>query len=334
MKVAATVLLVTAAVLFHMPTGVSGSGHKSCPNCGMVDYTGLMGSDDCMLKMQVAAQVGASYGITMNGSTCDFATPGSGECPQASDTHCLYMQTCASIEEADAATYGGIYGKFCIHTQMCLRTLLLGDPVADTMPDSLLCTFMDGNAGCSEIDDSWSENGLTPVSDECVMECCEAEGGDCLQLTLIDYMGGICVNTTYVDEFADTSSSEFMALKEAIIGDIFSYATCGVPGYAALSVEGAAEDEMCVDGTLVSLKLSVHTTSTASACDIETVLDSFKDMIAVTYPVQYISMDDCDSGGGGSGGSGSSAENASVHLSVILAILFLYRICLYYMYKY
>ncbi len=42
-----------------------------CPTCTMLDYSGLMGSDDCSMKHEVGAGFAATYGYSAgNGSMC------------------------------------------------------------------------------------------------------------------------------------------------------------------------------------------------------------------------------------------------------------------------
>ena len=57
----------------------------------------------------------------------------------------------------------------------------------------------------------------------------------------MDMMGSICVNTSYMDTYADTSSSDFMELRDMVFMNLYSYVTCGVNGFAALSIESAMQ---------------------------------------------------------------------------------------------
>ncbi|XP_075264377.1 uncharacterized protein LOC142356331, partial [Convolutriloba macropyga] len=111
------ILTLAAFLYFTLPEGVMGTSFKTCPTCGLVDYSGLMGTDDCYTKMMVASELGEAYGINMNASYCDFAQPMDVECPLEDSDHCFFMRTCATIEESNAAAFGGVYGHFCVHVQ-------------------------------------------------------------------------------------------------------------------------------------------------------------------------------------------------------------------------
>ena len=48
------ILTLAAFLYFTLPEGVMGTSFKTCPTCGLVDYSGLMGTDDCYTKMMVS----------------------------------------------------------------------------------------------------------------------------------------------------------------------------------------------------------------------------------------------------------------------------------------
>ncbi|XP_063723520.1 uncharacterized protein LOC134851390 isoform X2 [Symsagittifera roscoffensis] len=285
------VMQLVVSALLQQTSSVWGQG-VSCPACGLVDYSGLRGSEDCGVKMQVAAEMGATYGIQVNGSQCDMVAPPSAPCPEESNTHCLFLKTCATIEDSDTS-FGGIYGSFCVHMHTCLRTLLVGNPLAAGMPDGVICGMMDNDGGCSDINSQWSAQGLTASG--CTLDCCEASGSDdsCRALTMVDHVGQICVNVTYSSDLGDTSSAAYSDLKNEVMGDAYPYASCTIHSFVTLAIDSAAEDAMCVDGTVLAFTIKTYPETTMDACAMQSSLDTYRAEIGTTHPVQYIKMTEC-----------------------------------------